>query len=395
MQNGTAGQEERPPAKMALADGTVVRGRAIGHRGETGGELCFNTSMTGYQEILTDPSYYGQIMMMTQPHIGNYGASDEDMEAKRPMVAGLVVRSFSSRYSNKMADESLEQFMKRHELVGIEDVDTRRLVRHVRSSGVMNAVISAVDLNDESLIDKARNWPAMDGLELASRVTTDEAYDFSHGERCRIAVYDYGIKQRILHSFAERGCTVRVFPAGTPVEAVKAWQPEGIFLSNGPGDPRAMSGEIERTAELIGLGLPVFGICLGHQLMSLAEGFSVYKMFVGHRGANHPVKNLETARVEVTTQNHGFAVDMDSIDDSAAAMTHVNLNDETVEGLRFKRFAGLSLQYHPEASPGPHDSAYLFDEFMEMIGVHQNTGEETQPGDEAERRETHAASAEE
>ncbi len=352
---------------MALADGTVVTGRAFGHIGEIGGELCFNTSMTGYQEIITDPSYYGQIMMMTHPHIGNYGASDADMEARSRMVAGLVVRSFSQRYSNRRADESLDEFMKKQRLVGIEDVDTRRLVRHVRSGGVMNAVISSVDLDDDSLVAKARGWPSMEGLELASRVTTDDAYDFNQADGHRIAVYDYGVKRRILHSFAERGCRVRVFPSATAVEDVKSWQPDGIFLSNGPGDPRAMRGDIERTGRLIELGMPVFGICLGHQLMALAHGFEVYKMHVGHRGANHPVKNLETGHVEVTTQNHGFSVTGDTVDEAEAVVTHINLNDQTIEGLRFRSCAGLSLQYHPEASPGPHDSSYLFDEFVEMV----------------------------
>ncbi|GIV59911.1 glutamine-hydrolyzing carbamoyl-phosphate synthase small subunit [Rhodocaloribacter litoris] len=361
--NGNAPQ----PCKLALADGTVVTGVAIGHRGETGGELCFNTSMTGYQEIMTDPSYHGQIMMMTYPHIGNYGAMDIDMEAERPMIAGLVVRSFTHRYSNQLADESLHNFMLRHRLVGISGVDTRRLVRHIRAKGVMNAVISSVDLDDERLVEKARAWPSMEGLELASRVTCEAAYDYSLGEGARIAVYDYGVKLNILRTFARRGCTVRVFPASTPLETVLAWNPDGLFFSNGPGDPRAMPEAIETVRRAMETGLPLFGICLGHQLMALALGLTVYKMFVGHRGANHPVKNLQTGRVEVTTQNHGFAVDPASLDPAKVEWTHVNLNDKTVEGLRFKTFVGLSVQYHPEASPGPHDSRYLFDAFLRDI----------------------------
>ncbi len=353
--------------KLALADGTVVRGVSIGHRGETGGELCFNTSMTGYQEILTDPSYHGQIMMMTYPHIGNYGAMDIDMEAARPMVAGLVVRSYANRYSNLNADESLERFMARNGLVGITGVDTRTLVREVRSRGVMNAVISSVDLDDESLVEKARNWPSMDGLELASRVTTKEAYDYHTGRGPRIAVYDYGVKLNILRSFAGRECTVRVFPAATPLADVLAWKPDGLFFSNGPGDPRAMPDAVETARRAMEADLPLFGICLGHQLLSLAAGFEVYKMYVGHRGANHPVKNLVTGHVEVTTQNHGFAVHPESINEAQAEVTHVNLNDQTVEGLRFKKFSGLCVQYHPEASPGPHDSHYLFNEFLQEI----------------------------
>lgn len=378
--NGSA----RPPAKMALADGTVVTGTAIGHRGTTGGELCFNTSMTGYQEILTDPSYVGQLMMMTYPHIGNYGAMDADMEAKRPMVAGLVVRQFTEDYSNQLADESLERFMQKYELVGISGVDTRALVRHIRAKGVMNAVVSSEELDDDALIKQAREWPSMDGLELASQVTVDRAYDYSQPDdgRPRIAVYDFGVKQNILRSFARRGCGVRVFPASAPIGEVLAYEPHGLFLSNGPGDPRAMPDAIETAREVIGSGLPVFGICLGHQLMALASGFGVYKMFVGHRGANQPVKNLETTRVEVTTQNHGFAVENDSIDDAKAAVTHVNLNDQSVEGLRFKTFAGLSLQYHPEASPGPHDSHYLFDQFLEMVAEHRQGASVEEGGSE-------------
>ena len=357
-----------PPAKMALADGTVVTGEAIGHRGLTGGELCFNTSMTGYQEIMTDPSYFGQIMMMTYPHIGNYGAMDIDMEAERPMISGFVVRSFTRHYSNPQADESLAQFMKRNELVGIAGVDTRALVRHIRDKGVMNAVISSTELDDEVLVEKAKNWPSMAGLELASKVTIDDAYDFARAEDGpRIAVYDFGVKQNILRTFRDKGCSVRVFPAEAPIEEAMAWNPDGLFFSNGPGDPRAMTRAIDTVADGIGTGLPIFGICLGHQLMSLAQGLDVYKMYVGHRGANHPVKNLDTGKVEVTTQNHGFAVDEDSIDEATARITHVNLNDDTVEGLQFKQFAGMSLQYHPEASPGPHDSFYLFDDFLDLV----------------------------
>jgi carbamoyl-phosphate synthase small subunit len=323
--------------------------------------------MTGYQEIMTDPSYHGQLMMMTYPHIGNYGASDIDMEADEPMVAGFIVRSFTHRHSNRQADESLDDFMRRFGLVGIAGVDTRALVRHIRDEGVMNAVISSEELGDEALLERARNWPSMDGLELASKVTTESAYTYCEGEGARIAVYDFGVKKNILRSFRDRGCTVKVVPGDTPLDDVLAWDPDGLFFSNGPGDPRAMPEAIDRVGRALDTGLPIFGICLGHQLMALAQGFDVYKMFVGHRGANHPVKNLNTERVEVTTQNHGFAVDETSIDEAVADVTHVNLNDGTVEGLRFKTFTGLSLQYHPEASPGPHDSHYHFDTFMDMV----------------------------
>ena len=367
MTHSPSARASRDPAKLALADGTIVEGVALGERGLTGGELCFNTSMTGYQEIMTDPSYYGQLMMMTQPHIGNYGASAEDMEAGAPMVAGFIVRDYPRRHSNSQAEETLEAFMQRHDLVGIAGVDTRALVRHVRDKGVMNAVISSEELDGETLIQNAQDWPSMAGRELASKVTVDAPYTFCEGSGPRIAVYDFGVKKNILRSFRRRGCTVEVVPGHTNLSDVLDWEPDGLFFSNGPGDPRPMTDAIETVREAIDTGLPIFGICLGHQLMALAQGFDVYKMYVGHRGANHPVKNLDTERVEVTTQNHGFAVDPESIDPEVARVTHVNLNDDTIEGLRFKSFAGMSLQYHPEASPGPHDSHYHFDAFMEMV----------------------------
>lgn len=364
----TASPDASPaPAKLALADGTVVTGEAIGHRGLTGGELCFNTSMTGYQEIMTDPSYVGQLMMMTYPHIGNYAATADHDEADAPMIAGFIVREFTRRPSNPQSDETLDVYMRRHELVGISGVDTRALVRHIRSKGVMNAVISSTDLDDDTLVQKAADWPSMDGLELASQVGVDAHLRYCEGDGPTIVVYDFGVKRNILRSFQERGCTVHVVRGDTPLDEALQVDPDGLFLSNGPGDPRAMTGAIDLAADAIGTGLPIFGICLGHQLMSLAEGFDVYKMFVGHRGANHPVQNLDTGRVEVTTQNHGFAVDPDSIDASLARVTHRNLNDDTVEGLQFQRFAGMSLQYHPEASPGPHDSRYLFDQFLDLV----------------------------
>ena len=369
----SANTTKRQPAKLALEDGLIVSGFSVGHPGETGGELCFNTSMAGYQEIMTDPSYVGQIMMMTYPHIGNYGASSEDMESDGPMVAGMVTRAFADHYSNENADESFEDWMRRHELVGITGVDTRRLVHRIRNEGVLNAVISATDLDDESLLAKARAVPDMAGLELASRVSTQQAYDFAEAPAGpRIAVYDYGVKRNILRSFRDRGCSVRVFPAETPLAAVQAWSPDGIFLSNGPGDPRAMPDAIETARLAAGSGLPVFGICLGHQLMALAAGMEVYKMKVGHRGANQPVKHLDTGHVEISTQNHGFAVREESIAEDVARVSHLNLNDGSVEGLRFKQYDGRSVQYHPEASPGPHDSRYLFDGFLEAVRSRQD-----------------------
>ena len=366
-------QSTSTPCKLALSDGTVVTGQAIGHLGETGGELCFNTSMTGYQEIFTDPSYHGQLMMMTYPHIGNYGCSDEDMEARLPMVAGVVVRAFSHTYSNRLAPYSLSDFMKRHKLVGITGVDTRRLVRHIRDKGVMNAVISSVDLDDSSLVRRAQEWPSMDGLELASRVSIAEAYEMSGSPTGpRIAVIDYGVKQNILRMFTARGANLKVFPESTPWSDINDWQPDGIFFSNGPGDPRVMPHARQQAEAAIASGYPLFGICLGHQLLALTAGLDVFKMYVGHRGANHPVQNLQTGRVEVTTQNHGFAVDPDSLKASIATLTHVNLNDRSVEGLDFSAFNGMSVQYHPEASPGPHDSRYLFDQFLDRVSAARN-----------------------
>lgn len=365
---------ETRPATLALADGTVVHGTAVGAIGETSGELCFNTSMSGYQEILTDPSYSGQVMLMTYPHIGNYGAFEAATEADRPHVAGLVVRQVSRDPSNNEMEETLDAYMARHGLVGISGVDTRKLVRHIREQGVMNCVISSEDLDDESLVAKANAVPSMAGLELASRVSIAQAYDSATGEGPRVAVYDYGVKRNIVNSFAALGCTVRVFPSGTPFADVQAWGSDGVFFSNGPGDPRAMPQAVETAREAIASGLPLFGICLGHQLLALAEGLEVYKMKVGHRGANHPVLNLTTGRVEISTQNHGFAVREEGLD-GIAEVDHRNLNDDTVEGLRYLRFPGFSVQYHPEACPGPHDSRYLFDQFFDMMGAEASTDE--------------------
>jgi len=358
----------RNKAILALSDGTIVHGHSIGITGTTGGELCFNTSMTGYQEIFTDPSYYGQLMMMTYPHIGNYGTMSRDDEARKVMIAGLIVRSFSWDFSNPIADGSLQDYLERQKVVGITGVDTRRLVRHIRSRGVMNAVISSELHNEGELIEMAKGWDEMEGLELATRVSRKEAQTVPSEGPFKIAAFDYGIKQSIINNFVNRGCTLRIFPAEANLEEVKAWDADGYFFSNGPGDPNASSSYgVPMVDYAKSTGKPLFGICLGHQLMALSEGIATRKMFVGHRGANHPVKNLDTGLVEITTQNHGFAVDENDIDDSKVEITHINLNDKTIEGLRFKNFPGLSVQYHPEASPGPHDSQYLFDQFMELV----------------------------
>lgn len=363
----------RDKAIIALSDGTVEHGFAIGRKGTTGGELCFNTSMTGYQEILTDPSYYGQLMMMTYPHIGNYGTMSRDDEARKVMVAGLITRSFSWEYSNPQADGSLQEYLERNEVVGISGVDTRKLVRHIRAKGVMNAVISSEEPDEDKLVKMAQDWDPMVGLELAGEVTRTEAQTVHSDGPFKVAAFDYGIKQNIINSLRDRGCTLRIFPAkGDFREELDSWEPDGFFFSNGPGDPNATAAyALEAVEYAKQSGRPLFGICLGHQLMSLSEGIPVKKMFVGHRGANQPVKNLDTGLVEITTQNHGFAVDEDKLDESKVEVTHINLNDHTIEGLRFKNFPGMSVQYHPEASPGPHDSAYLFDRFLDMIRNHK------------------------
>ncbi|MEX1010999.1 MAG: glutamine-hydrolyzing carbamoyl-phosphate synthase small subunit [Balneolaceae bacterium] len=356
------------PATLALSDGTVVHGISIGILGTTGGEICFNTSMTGYQEIFTDPSYYGQLMMMTYPHIGNYGTMNRDDEAREVMVAGVIVRAFSWEFSNEAADGSLQEYLEHHKVVGITGVDTRSLVRRIRDKGVMNAVISSENIDDAELVRMAKEWEPMEGLELATRVTRKEAQTISSEGPWKVAVFDYGIKQSIIDNFTRRGCTLRVFPAEASIQEVKEWEADGYFFSNGPGDPSASARYGLPMVEYArSTGKPLFGICLGHQLMALSEGIATRKMFVGHRGANHPVKNLDTGLVEITTQNHGFAVDEEAMDPKKVEVTHRNLNDDTVEGLRFKSFPGISVQYHPEASPGPHDSQYLFDRFLEMI----------------------------
>ncbi len=385
-------------AILALADGTVVHGYAIGHIGTMGGELCFNTSMTGYQEVFTDPSYFGQIMIMTYPHIGNYGVSARDDEARSVMISGLIVRSFSHYYSNTMADGDLDQYLKRNKIVGITGIDTRKLVRHIREQGVLNAIISSNNSDADILVKQAQEWPAMEGLELATRVSRREPQTFKPDDhqqffqpkafkfddpadassreelppvRYKVAAIDYGIKQNIINSLIRRGCMLRIFPSQTDFETIMEWQPDGFFFSNGPGDPNPMDFAVETITKARKTGKPMFGICLGHQLMAMTEGVRVIKMFVGHRGANQPVKNLERGRVEITTQNHGFAIDPDSLTPEIAEITHVNLNDGTLEGLNFKRFNGFSVQYHPEASPGPHDSSYLFDEFIERIKAYK------------------------
>jgi len=367
-------------AKLALENGFVFTGEAFGARGESTGETVFNTSITGYQEILTDPSYAGQIVTMTYPMIGNYGVNRDDLEGERSHVAGFVVREYIDLPSNFRSQETLGAWLSAQKIIAIQGIDTRMLTKIIRDGGAMRGVISTIDLDDQSLIAKARNAPAMTGLDLTDQVTTRNAYGWTDidatpfalepamepAARWKVVVYDFGVKRNILRRLRRYGCELTVVPSHYPAAKALALEPDGIFLSNGPGDPAAVRYAIEAIKALLGKK-PIFGICLGHQLLALALGATTYKLKFGHRGANHPVKNLKSGAIEITSQNHGFAVDPDSLDPASVEITHVNLNDGTNEGLRHKTFAAFSVQYHPEASPGPHDSDYLFREFIEMM----------------------------
>jgi carbamoyl-phosphate synthase small subunit len=359
-----------PPAILLLEDGTFYRGVARGKIGTTVGEICFNTGMTGYQEIFTDPSYYGQILVSTNAHIGNYGTLDADEESESVQIEGLICKNFTSVYSRLMADNDLQSYFEEKNIVCISDVDTRAIVRHIRQKGAMNAIISSEDLDIKSLKLKLDQVPTMNHLELASKVSTKEPYFIGdENSSFRVAVLDLGTKRNILHCLSDRGCYLKVFPAKTEYEALKAWNPDGYFLSNGPGDPSSMDYAIETTKKILEENKPSFGICLGHQIMALAMGVSTFKMHHGHRGINHPVLNLLTGKGEITSQNHGFSVDRKSVEAhlDTLEITHTNLNDDTVEGLRIKGKKAFSVQYHPEAAPGPHDSRYLFDDFVELL----------------------------
>ncbi|KOF03539.1 carbamoyl phosphate synthase small subunit [Roseivirga seohaensis subsp. aquiponti] len=356
-------------AILLLADGSRYEGTAIGKIGIAGGEICFNTGMTGYQEIYTDPSYYGQIVVNTTSHIGNYGVEDDEQESDSPKIRGLVVNDFSNDYSRKTADGSLQDYLEKNNIVGISDVDTRLLVRYIRDKGAMNAIICSEDLSDDELKAKVAEIPSMDGLELSSYVSTKEPY-FVGDENAdiKIAVLDIGVKTSILKHLASRGAYLKVFNAKTTFEEMSEWNPDGYFLSNGPGDPAAMPYAVETAQKIMEEDKPLFGICLGHQVIALACGATTFKMHNGHRGLNHPVKNLISGKSEITSQNHGFAVDLTTLKEAGSMeLTHINLNDDTVAGLQVKGKKTFSVQYHPESSPGPHDSRYLFDQFINLI----------------------------
>ncbi|RKO73043.1 carbamoyl-phosphate synthase small subunit [Sphingobacterium puteale] len=357
------------PAILVLEDGTVYHGKAAGKIGTTTGEICFNTGTTGYQEIFTDPSYFGQIMVTTNAHIGNYGIDEDDTESNQIQIAGLVCKNYNINYSRKMADESIQSYFEEGNLVGISDVDTRSLVRHIRDKGAMNAIISSETLDVEELKSQLAKVPSMDGLELSSKVTTTEPYFFGNeNASLRVAVLDLGIKKNILRNFEARDVYTKVFPAKTTFEEMEKWNPDGYFISNGPGDPAPMDYAIETVKSILNANKPMFGICLGHQILALANGIRTSKLHNGHRGINHPVKNIIANRCEITSQNHGFGVVAEDIENSEnVEITHVNLNDQSIEGIRIKGQKAFSVQYHPESSPGPHDSRYLFDDFVAMI----------------------------
>lgn len=357
------------PAILVLEDGSVYHGKAAGKIGTTTGEICFNTGMTGYQEIFTDPSYFGQIMVTTNAHIGNYGIHEEEIESDSIKIAGLVCKNFNIAFSRKQAKESIQDYFQRENLVGISDVDTRSLVRHIRSKGAMNAIISSEILDVEELKKKLASVPSMDGLELSSKVSTKEPYFYGDEKaKYRVAVLDLGVKKNILRNFDDRDVYAKVFPAKTSFKEMEAFKPHGYFISNGPGDPSAMPYAIATVKEILAAEKPLFGICLGHQLLALANDIPTMKMFNGHRGLNHPVKNIIIDHCEVTSQNHGFGVVPDAVKNSdKVEITHINLNDQSIEGIRVKGKKAFSVQYHPESSPGPHDSRYLFDDFVKLM----------------------------
>ncbi|HEY5369289.1 MAG TPA: glutamine-hydrolyzing carbamoyl-phosphate synthase small subunit [Hanamia sp.] len=357
------------PAILILEDGNVFHGRAFGKLGTTTGEICFNTGMTGYQEVFTDPSYYGQIVIMNNVHIGNYGINDQDVESDSIKVKGIIGRNLEEQYSRFAADNSLQEYFEKQNIVAIDGVDSRALVIHIREAGAMNCIISSENQDVEELKKILSEVPSMEGLELASVVSTKESYTAGdENSKVRIAVLDFGIKKNILNCFVERGAYVKVFNAKTPFEELEKFNPNGYFISNGPGDPEPMKYAVDTVKKILEVKKPFFGICLGQQLLALANDIPTFKMHHGHRGLNHPVKNIISGRCEITTQNHGFGVDAEAVrKDPNIEITHVNLNDESVEGIRLKDRPAFSVQYHPESTPGPHDSRYLFDEFFKLI----------------------------
>ncbi|GHC49481.1 glutamine-hydrolyzing carbamoyl-phosphate synthase small subunit [Ulvibacter litoralis] len=366
--------QNRKKALILLADGTIFHGKAVGGKeGSAFGEVCFNTGMTGYQEIFTDPSYFGQLMVTTNAHIGNYGTNLEEVESESIKISGLICRNFSYHQSRAAATDTLENFLSDNNLLAISDVDTRALVNYIRDNGAMNAVITTEVDNLDALKEQLNDVPSMKGLELASKVSTKEPYFFGNENATyKISALDIGIKKNILRNLAERDCYIKVFPYNATFSELKAFQPDGYFLSNGPGDPEPLTAAIATAKQIIESENPLFGICLGHQVIALANGISTFKMHHGHRGINHPIKNLLTGKGEITSQNHGFAINREETEaHSDVEITHIHLNDHTVAGIQMKSKPVFSVQYHPEASPGPHDASYLFDQFIESIKNHK------------------------
>lgn len=362
--------QAKKKALVLLADGTIFHGKAVGNKeGTAFGEVCFNTGMTGYQEIFTDPSYFGQLMVTTNAHIGNYGTNIDEVESETVKISGLICRNFSYQYSRAVADKSLEEFLDDNDLFAISDVDTRALVAYIRDQGAMNAVITTDIDNVEALKKKLSEVPSMEGLELASKVSTTKPYFFGEeNAKFKIAALDIGIKKNILRNLAKRDAYIKVFPYDASYEDMQAFGPDAYFISNGPGDPEPLTDAIAAAKKMIASGKPVFGICLGHQIIALANGVSTYKMHNGHRGINHPIMNLQTGKGEITSQNHGFAINREETEaNTNLEITHVHLNDKTVAGIRMKGKDVFSVQYHPEASAGPHDADYLFDQFFGLI----------------------------
>ena len=361
--------QKKKEAILVLEDGTIFYGKSAGSKGTATGELCFNTGMTGYQEVFTDPSYFGQLMITTNAHIGNYGVNNDEVESDGMKISGLICKNFNQGFSRSKADLSLQEYFEKENKVVISDVDTRSLVKHIRDKGAMNAIISNVNLDVNSLKEQLQKVPCMEGLELSSSVSTKHPYFVGdESSDLKVAVLDLGVKRNILRCLSERGCYLQVFPMHTSYEVMKSWDPDGFFLSNGPGDPSAMPEVIEEVKKITSDGKAVFGICLGHQALALSEGISTYKMHNGHRGINHPVQNLSSGKAEVTSQNHGFGISKEDIlNNNHVEITHINLNDDTVEGIKLVNKNCFSVQYHPESSPGPHDSRYLFDDFVNSI----------------------------